>query len=255
MKISKFIDGTKSQINELLSKFGYEIKLNNKKKSFNLVFNSLIKEKKINLVLDIGANEGSFISYLLKNNYKEKIIAFEPLLKVYQKLSEKFHKYPNIILENCAVGNINLENIEINISKNLVSSSVLNICPSHLNSEPDSTYTGSQKTKLITINDYAKKNNIIFKKQNTLIKIDTQGFEYEVLLGCMDISNNVSLINIELSLIKLYENQKLMHEIMKILYDNNFVMYHFSPVFRNLDNGQVLQVDGLFVNTKKQTLI
>ena len=127
MKISKFIDGTKIQINELLSKFGYEIKLNNKKKSFNLVFNNLIRGKNINLVFDIGANEGSFVTDLLKNGYKGKIIAFEPLLKVYQQLSEKYHTYPNIILENCAVGNANLENIEINISKNLVSSSVLNI--------------------------------------------------------------------------------------------------------------------------------
>src|ERR1035437_3877814 len=100
MKISKFIDGTKSQINELLSKFGYEIKLYNNKKSFNLVFNSLIKQKKINLVFDIGANEGSFVSDLLKNGYKGKIIAFEPLLKVYQKLSERYHSYPDIILEN-----------------------------------------------------------------------------------------------------------------------------------------------------------
>lgn len=251
MKISKYIDRAKIQINMMLNKFGYEIKLNGKNESFNLVFNQLIKEKNINLIFDIGANQGSFIDYIIKSGYKNKIIAFEPLSQAYKSLLEKYQAYPNIFLENYAVGNENRKNIEINISKNLVSSSILDICQSHINSDPESIFTGSQETELITLDDYARKNNVILEKNNTLIKIDTQGFEYEVLLGSLDILKYISLINIELSLIRLYENQKLMHEIMNILYENDFVMYHFSPVFRNLLNGQLLQVDGLFVNAKQ----
>ena len=53
MKISKYIDRAKIQINMMLNKFGYEIKLNGKNESFNLVFNQLIKEKNINLIFEL----------------------------------------------------------------------------------------------------------------------------------------------------------------------------------------------------------
>jgi len=76
----------------------------------------------IDLVLDIGANEGQFAEKLIEHGYKKKIISFEPIEDVHKILKKNSKAHDNwIVYENFGFGKIN-ETKLINISKNSVSS-------------------------------------------------------------------------------------------------------------------------------------
>ena len=57
----------------------------------------------INLIFDVGANEGQFAKKIIENGYKGKIISFEPLNDPYEKLVLKSSKF-----ENWKVGKLSL---------------------------------------------------------------------------------------------------------------------------------------------------
>ena len=54
-------------------------------------------------------------------------------------------------------------------------------------------------------------------KKNIYLKIDTQGYEYPILLGSGNLLKRIKLIQLELSLQKLYEGQESWGKILKYL--------------------------------------
>ena len=76
-----------------------------------------------------------------------------------------------IVHDRTAIGDY-MGVIEINISKNSFSSSVLPMLNSHSDLEPNSVYIGSEKISVITLDSIADK--YLNKSSNCFIKIDTQ---------------------------------------------------------------------------------
>ena len=71
----------------------------NEKLIFNrrlLKFYRRVLDKKINLVLDVGANSGQSIDLFFELNPNCKIIAFEPNPRLAQNLKQKFADNPNV---------------------------------------------------------------------------------------------------------------------------------------------------------------
>lgn len=78
-----------------------------------------------------------------------------------------------------------------------------------------------------------------------LLKIDVQGFEYEVLKGAHTFLKNVEWIYVEASFVELYEGQKLANEVSELLESYGFTMAaQHNTTFRN---GKPVQADLLFV--------
>ena len=75
--------------------------------------------------------------------------------------------------------------------------------------------------------------------------MDVQGFEMEALRGCEDLLECFEYIYCECSFVELYSGQKLAHEIIQWLRDQNFM---FVGIFNvNYDiSGQPIQGDFLF---------
>ena len=79
----------------------------------------------------------------------------------------------------------------------------------------------------------------------SLLKIDVQGYELEVLQGCEDILQKFSHLYIECSFIELYEGQALAHQIIAWLEERNFVLSSVHNLYYG-KNGMALQGDFLF---------
>jgi predicted RNA methylase len=62
---------------------------------------------KINLILDVGANEGLFALNMIKLRYIERIVSFEPLSSAYSVLSKNAQNNPNWEVANIALGDEN----------------------------------------------------------------------------------------------------------------------------------------------------
>ncbi len=83
----------------------------------------------------------------------------------------------------------------------------------------------------------------------SLLKIDVQGYELDVLQGCEDILQKFSHLYIECSFIELYEGQLLAHQIIAWLEARNFVLSSVHNLYYGKD-GLAIQGDFLFSKEK-----
>jgi FkbM family methyltransferase len=206
--------------------------------------NALI-EHKIDILFDVGANAGQYANDSRRQGYKGKIISFEPLPGAHKKLIKKSQKDPLwIVHERIALGSKRGSGI-INVSENSYSSSFLKMTQKLLSNTPDTRYVKKINVKITTLdsvfNSYVKKSNKVF------LKIDTQGFESEVLKGSIKNLRNISGIQLELSTEPLYQKQKTYEYFLTFLKKNNFRLWSIIPGYWNTKTGQMLQFDGIFI--------
>lgn len=203
----------------------------------------------IDLVLDIGANEGQFARELRAGGYSGTIVSFEPLSSAHARLlqtsaSDKaWHVHPR-----CAVGD-RVGEVELNISGNSVSSSILPMLSAHRDAAPQSSYQGRESTPLVTLDSVAS--SYLHGIQAPFLKIDTQGYEWQVLDGARDILSRVCGIQMELSLVPLYEGQRLWRDCVERLEADGFQLWALSPEFVDPATGRTLQWDGLFFRSRR----
>ena len=166
-------------------------------------------------------------------------------------MSNSIYRYiskndPNwIINERCAVGS-DIGECEINIAGNSESSSILPMLDAHLSAAPSSMYIGKSKTKIITLDSLIDKYS--FSNENIFLKIDTQGFEDQVLKGVLKNLKRVRVIQLELSIVPLYNGQEIYKHFFDFFDKNNFILWSIMPGFYNNKTGQHLQFDAIFVN-------
>ncbi len=83
------------------------------------------------------------------------------------------------------------------------------------------------------------------------LKLDVQGFKPQVLRGAGQLLSEVTALQLEMSLVSLYHDEIAMPEMYSMLERHGFLIWDLEPGFRHPRTGQLLQVDGLFVNKGK----
>lgn len=198
----------------------------------------------IDLVLDVGANNGQFASEIRECGYSGRIVSFEPLSQAHGELLRSCSDDPLWdVYPRCAIGDRNGE-AEINIAGNSESSSILPMLESHLNVSPDSAYRGKEIVPIKKLDDVA--GQYLKDARAPFLKIDTQGFEWHVLDGARDTLPHIKGILVELSLVPLYDGQHLWRDVIDRLEAAGFALWAFKPVMSDFGLGRTLQVDGIF---------
>ena len=238
----------KHELRKLLWRSGFEIS------RFTPTSHPLARRKRIldyyeiDVVLDIGANSGQFAQQLRDDlGYANRIISFEPLSSAFELLKANATRDPNWEAFNFALGETD-DKQEINIAGNSVSSSLLDMLPSHLTSAPESKYIGSEVIE-------ARKLDSIFgtlcKPTNSVyMKIDTQGFESKVLGGAENSLAQIDTIQMEMSLIPLYKGEMLFNDMYTLMNEKGYSLIAVETGFSDPNSGQLLQVDGIFHRLK-----
>ena len=206
---------------------------------------TVLKLLKIDVVFDIGANEGQFVKEIREHGYSEKIISFEPLTSARKNLIIFSERDPGWhVHEQSAIGDQDGE-IEIHIAGNSVSSSLLPMMESHSSAAVGSAYVGSERVPIFKLDSIA--NRYLEKNSNLFIKIDTQGYEGQVLDGARETLKRAQGVLCELSLVPLYYEQRLWRDIVDRLDQQGFMLWSLQKGFTNPKTGQCLQMDGIFV--------
>jgi FkbM family methyltransferase len=135
------------------------------------------------VVLDIGANIG-FYTLLLSDlvGKKGKVYAFEPEKNNFQHLKGLCGKRTNVTLINSAVGE---------------KRGVINLYVSENLNVDHHTFINGETRKSLTVKCDSIDKYFGVRKRVDFVKIDTQGFEYKVLLGMKDTllsSKNIVLV-------------------------------------------------------------
>ena len=233
----------RSYVKQRLRKLGYLISRYDSRRDPLAVRKLFFESHGINVVFDVGANAGQFALQLRESGYRDKIVSFEPLSSAFRKLAEAAQNDSNWQVQHCALGD-NEATSEINVSENSWSSSLLEMLPAHAKADPASRYIGKEFITIQTLDalfsSYCKTDSRVF------LKIDTQGFTKKVLEGGQHSLETIRGLQVEMSLVPLYEGEPLMGELVSFLQSRGFTPIFVFPEFIDNRTGQQLQVNGLF---------
>jgi len=203
----------------------------------------LFRHFEINLVLDVGASTGGYAQELRSTGYAGRIVSFEPSTEAFGVLQQQAARDPAWSAVQMALGN-KPGSATLHLSRNRESSSFLRIRSRHTNAYPAASYVATEKVSIRRLDDvFANYHTGDFR---TFLKIDTQGFEQQVLQGGQASLPQIVGVQVELSLVSLYDGETPFMDLIKQLQGHGFTLMSFQPVIDDPETGQLLQVDGLF---------
>jgi FkbM family methyltransferase len=197
-------------------------------------------------VLDVGANIGDYGEMVFGTGFDGSVISFEAIPAVHASLAARARqKGPAWAVAPCAALGSKRGTICINVSENILSSSILPMRSTHLTAAPQSQYVDRQTVAIERLDELAAP--LIPPEGGILIKVDTQGYEKEVLEGATGLLDRTVAMQLELSLVPLYESAPSFVEMIDYLRDRGFALFNLLPGFKDPSTGRLLQADGFFV--------
>jgi len=218
------------------------------------------------IIFDVGANNGVSAKEF-KQWWPDSIIhSFEPQEECWGELDilEKEYIDNSIVVNKYAAGNmpnkdatfythditsgqsgfikINLQSqdsINMNKFKQKNSSNDFNDYKQSLNKE--------RSVEIIRLDDYMNQKNI---ENVHILKIDTQGYEPEVLDGLGKRLSDIDLVITELMFYDFYERGLSFSDIEKYLLPSGFQLYDISHISKNPMNGRTDWIDVIYINNR-----
>lgn len=119
------------------------------------------------IILDIGANIGNHTTYFAKHLSYDEIIAFEPVLDNFILLRQNVKQFPRVTIRREAVGS---ERKMVHMTLNRDNMGAGEITPD-----------GPEIVQQVRVDD------LLIRKKVTLMKIDVEWYEREVIAGAKNI--------------------------------------------------------------------
>ncbi|MGO9302448.1 MAG: FkbM family methyltransferase [Candidatus Korobacteraceae bacterium] len=180
----------------------------------------LTKSNEHPVVFDVGANVGQSVERLKRYFAHPVIHAFEPAPDTFQRLREATKGTPDLILNNIALGRHSgtaelVENTE-------------SVMSSFLELGSDSWGAVKQKIPVIvgTLDDYCSDNSV---DRIDILKLDTQGFELEVLSGGENLlrQGRIEVVFMEITFSELYRGLPSLDELYRFMMERGFSLVSF----------------------------
>lgn len=215
-------------IRKLVEEFFFFIDIHiQQKRIFTYLKKEISKFKHISI--DVGAHSGLYTDQIIKLNSKIKVLLFEPQYKYFKNLKFKYKKNRRIKIFNIALSN-NSKISKLFINKHDLTTS-LNLLKKNnsfffffksllFNSSPEKMVSGEVKIrtrKLSTISIVKK------SKKIDLIKIDTEGHDFNVLKGLENHINKTKFIVVEFHKKNKFKNYDP-YNIHKYLIKKKFIL-------------------------------
>ena len=145
---------------------------------------------------------------------------------------------------NYAVGDAD-GSTEINVSSEYTQvSSLLGMMPSAVERRPFWQYTKKEQIEIKRLDTVFE--SFCSKDARVMLKIDTQGYERHVIEGAERSLPMIKMLQLELSLVPLYEGETLFPEMCPLLQQRGFQLVSIEPGMNDEKTGQLFQVDGIF---------
>ena len=183
-----------------------------------------LRNLNIDKIIDIGAHKGEFLEKMLKIEKVNLFYAFEPQKDIFDFLNKKFSNNNKITLLNYALDK-EITNKILQINKFSMTSSLAEINEKSLYLKLKNFLTRSKSN---FVDEYEVQTNTVdnvFKDVNlekTLLKIDVEGFEMNVIKGSKIKLKEIPYILIENQFGNHYKNSNF-NDIKDVLLKYNFV--------------------------------
>jgi FkbM family methyltransferase len=191
-------------------------------------------------VVDVGANRGQFALDVRRAAPQARILSFEPLPSEAAVFRTIFLGQRNVELIESALGSAN-GTAKLHVAGAADSSSLL-----HIGSLQEQLFPGTGEVQVVDVRvdvlDEVLQEFALADR--SLLKIDVQGYELEVLKGALNSLSHFRWVYVELSFVELYVGQPLAHEVMTLLVTHGFGIVDAGTPTRS--KGRTIQQDYLF---------
>ncbi len=200
-----------------------------------------IEDRKIDTVIDVGANAGQFGESLRADGYRGKIVSFEPTASAFQILSQKAASDGNWEAHPCGLG-ATPGTAVLHASQLSVFNSILELSDAAQLHDNRMAVDHTEEIVIRTLDQVAKQVD-----GQILLKIDTQGYERQVIDGGRRTVARTVGILMELPVIHTYKEEWHLHEALQYMFDIGFVPAQIQAVgYHGLDNVSAVDFDCLF---------
>ena len=192
------------------------------------------------LVVDVGANRGQFSLDVRRAAPNSRVLAFEPLgpeAGMYRSILGKTKAYA---LHEVALGAV-AGSVEFHVSAARDSSSLLPIGERQNQLFPGTREVSMEQVTVRTLDEYIGE---IGERTPSLLKLDVQGGELDVLRGSSRALASFRWVYVEMSFVELYCGQPLAHELVEFLRAHGFRLVGVGRP--SVNDGMPVQVDALF---------
>jgi FkbM family methyltransferase len=204
----------------------------------------LMRNHAVSLVLDVGANKGQFGRELRRGlGYQGRIVSFEPLSDAFAELQRATSADGQWACHNFALGARN-GTATIHVSANSHSSSLLLASPRSLEIEPSIAPVRTEEIAVRRLDDLL--DALAGPEERIYLKVDTQGYELEVLRGSLAVINRFALIQLETSFYPVYQREALVGDVIKFMDCLGFRVVSLEPGWEDPKTGELLQADLIF---------
>jgi FkbM family methyltransferase len=198
----------------------------------------------IDCVFDIGANAGQYGQMLRKYiGYRGQIISFEPNPEVFEKLQEtawrdmKWHVEPIALGAAEEIRNFKAYDISLLGSFNDFSES---------NHAPRNIAHKIIPTKIQTLDKYLETAREKFGFRRPFLKLDTQGFDLEVLKGAAKSLTEFLAVQSEVAFQNIYSNSPTFATMAEYLKRHDFTLSRLVPM-QDANFPELVEMDAVFI--------
>jgi FkbM family methyltransferase len=215
-----------------------------RKKGYDIVKHKELSDwlalHEIDIVLDIGANDGRYATEIRKAGWAGKIVSFEPQPAVFERLVQRMADDTAWSGQQVGLGSVNTS-----LSINAYGMDVLSSFLEKKDNDQEVRQIQVPVKRPEDIMDL-----VLDGRRRPFVKIDTQGFEMEIIRGFGSRAADIVGWQLELSVEPLYQNQPPMEEIIATMRSLGFSLWRVLPGLRDPHTLQAFELDGIFFRSK-----
>jgi FkbM family methyltransferase len=207
----------------------------------------LIRHLDINCVLDVGANVGQYAQQLRRGGYNGRVVSFEPVPAVADKLREAALDDPEWRVIECALGDADHE-AEINVRPGTMSS----LLPSSdfgKNWHDRLKVAEAQKISVRRLDGLFDEAVKGIDDPRVYLKLDTQGYDMQAFAGAGDRMKEIAGMQSEVACVPIYDGMPRLPDQIAAYEAAGFEITGMFPVTRHRASLRVIEFDVTMVRT------
>lgn len=207
-------------------------------------------ELQINCVLDVGAHVGQYGRFLRNIGYTGRIVSFEPILANFVKLERRCARDPQWTALRLALGTQDAM-LPINVARITQFSSFLS--PNRYSLDQYGSFSEVDRTETVEMRRLDGLFDGIVRPigdARVFLKLDTQGYDLNVLEGAGSYLDRVLALQSELSVQPIYEGMTGYTAAMSCLNRMGFELTGVFPVTRD-DRLRIVELDSVMIRARQ----
>ncbi|MCW2848030.1 MAG: hypothetical protein JWR90_2004 [Marmoricola sp.] len=205
----------------------------------------MMREQRVNCVLDVGANTGQYARALRAAGYEGRIVSFEPLAHLVEELERHSRDDPDWIVVPYALGDAD-EQAEINVVPGTMSSL---LDSSEFGREWSSTLreTSTQTIDVRRLDSVFDEAVAGLEEPRVYLKMDTQGYDVQTFTGAGARLAEVVAMQSEVACVPIYEGMPQMIAQLELYQAAGFSLTGMFPVTIDPRSLRVIEFDAMFI--------